>query len=51
MIRNQIQLPDELYREAKRIYQEQEIGLAEARRSRSHVVLNGSVAERRMIAA
>lgn len=32
MIRTQIQLPDELYREAKRIAAEQEISLAEVLR-------------------
>jgi len=32
MIRTQVQLPDELYREAKRIASEQEISLAEVLR-------------------
>ncbi|GAB4117170.1 MAG: antitoxin [Wenzhouxiangellaceae bacterium] len=38
MIRTQIQLPDELYREAKRIAAEQEISLAEVlRRGLEHM--------------
>jgi len=38
MIRTQIQLPDELYREAKRIATEQEISLAEVlRRGLEHM--------------
>lgn len=38
MIRTQIQLPDELYREAKRIAEEQEISLAEVlRRGLEHM--------------
>lgn len=38
MIRTQIQLPDELYREAKRIAVEQEISLAEVlRRGLEHM--------------
>ncbi len=39
MIRTQIQLPDELYREAKRIAAEQEISLAEVlRRGLEHML-------------
>jgi len=38
MVRTQIQLPDELYREAKRIAEEQEISLAEVlRRGLEHM--------------
>ncbi len=38
MVRTQIQLPDELYREAKRIAAEQEISLAEVlRRGLEHM--------------